>query len=157
MSEIVLRDHEHAGDLATDIAGQYLFEAHARRAGIFFERGLTGGILVYRFSVGVPGSNEECEVRVELTPGAAQPTVHADGPVCLRHRWSDGSLCMWDPDGPRTERWVAGDGLAALAAHVQVHLFCESQCRAGKAWAKPEMAGVHPRKRACPSCAGCGR
>jgi hypothetical protein len=157
MSDLTLRDHEVAGDLATDIAGQYLFEADARRAGIVFERELTGGVLTYRFTVGIPGSTEEREVQVELSPGSSQPAVHADGPVCLRHRWSNGSLCMWDPDGPRAERWVTGDGLAALAAHVQVHLFCESLCRAGQAWAKTEMAGMHPRKKTCPSCTGSGR
>jgi hypothetical protein len=157
MSELALRDHELAGDLVTDVAGQFLLEADARRDGIAFEREFTDGVLVYRFAVGVPASTEERSVSVGFHPVQAQPAVHADGPPCLRHRWSDDSLCMWDPDWPRSERWVTGDGLAGLAAHIQVHLFCESQCRAGELWPKAEMAGMHPRKRSCPSCGGRGR
>jgi hypothetical protein len=87
----------------------------------------------------------------------SNPGVHVGGPPCLRHRWSDGSLCMWDPQGPPSERWQIADGLSELAEHVRIHIHCEGQCRAGNPWPKEEMAGEHPRKRDCPACRGRGR
>jgi hypothetical protein len=157
MSRVRLHDHQRAGEIVTDIAGQFLLEADARHDGLALERDFADGVLTYRFVVGIPGSMEERDVRVDLSPANPQPAVHADGPVCLRHRWSDGSLCMWDPEGPTSERWVLGDGLVSLVGHVQVHLFCEAACRAGDTWPKAEMAGDHPRKKDCQSCRGRGR
>jgi hypothetical protein len=151
-----LRNHRRAGDLAHDIAGQFLLEADARCEGMAVERRFANGVLSYHFAIGVPASNEERLLRVEFTPGADSPTVFADGPRCLRHRWSNDSLCMWDPDASVGERWVCGDGLPALATHARLHFHCEAECRSGCPWPKAEMAGEHPRKRQCPSCCGRG-
>lgn len=152
-----LRDHERAGDLVREIASQFLLEADARQGGMMLERQFASGVLSYRFTVGVPASNEERSLRVEFVAGATNPAVFADGPRCLRHRWSNDSLCMWDPDAPAGERWVCGDGLPALATHARLHLHCEAECRSGRPWPKAEMAGEHPRKPQCPSCRGRGR
>ena len=152
-----LRPHERAGDLTQDIAGQFLLEADARRDGMAVERQFANGVLSYQFAVGVPASSEERSLRVEFVARAANPAVFADGPRCLRHRWSNDSLCMWDPAAPAGERWVCDDGLPALATHVRLHLHCEAECRAGRPWPKAEMAGDHPRKPQCPSCRGKGR
>lgn len=152
-----LREHELAGDLVQDIAGQFLLEADARSDDIVLERECADGVLRYQFTVGVPATTEERLLRVEFRQGALNPFVFVDGPRCLRHRWADGSLCMWDPEAPRTERWVCADGLPSLASHARLHLHCESECRAGRPWPKAEMAGEHPRKDHCPSCRGRGR
>lgn len=149
--------HERAGDLVRDIAGQFLLEAEARHHGMTVEREFANGTLSYRFAVGVPASSEERLLRAEFVAGAANPAVFADGPRCLRHRWSNDSLCMWDPVASASERWVCGDGLPALATHARLHLHCEAECRAGRPWPKAEMAGEHPRKPQCPSCRGRGR
>jgi hypothetical protein len=154
---ITLREQELAGDLINDIAGQFLLEAQARHVGMMIERDLVNGVLSYRFVVGVPASSEERLLRADFKPGLKSPAVFADGPVCLRHRWRNGSLCMWDPDAPPSERWTCGDGLPSLAIHAQLHLHCESECRAGRPWPKEEMAGEHPRKPDCPCCHGRGR
>jgi hypothetical protein len=154
---ITLPGYDDAGRLAGDVAGQILLEADARRRGMRIEREFIAGSLRYRFCVGVTGRNEERQVRVDFVPTRSSPGVHVDGPPCLRHRWEDDSLCMWDPQGPDSERWLIGDGLAELAEHVRIHLHCEAQCRAGNSWPKEEMAGEHPRKRDCPTCHGRGR
>jgi hypothetical protein len=152
-----LPGYDDAGRLAGDVAGQILIEADARRRGMKIEREFIDGVLRYRFWVGVAGGTEERQVRVDFAPTRANPGVHVDGPPCLRHRWEDDSLCMWDPQGPPSERWLIADGLPGLAEHVRIHVHCEAQCRAGNPWPKDEMAGQHPRKRDCPTCRGRGR
>lgn len=157
MSTIRLPAYGDAGRLVDDVAGQILLEADARRRGMKLEREFDAGVLRYRFRVGMAGRNEERQVRVDFAPARSNPAVHVDGPPCLRHRWEDDSLCMWDPDGPGSERWLVGDGLPELVEHVRIHVHCEAQCRAGSPWPKEEMAGEHPRKRNCPTCRGRGR
>lgn len=154
---IALPRYDSAGDIVGDIAGQYLLEAHARRDGLPVRGEFTGSLLTYRFAVGLPASSEERELRVEFSPKRRHPRVFANGPRCLRHRWGDDSLCMWDPEAVPAERWVLADGLGELAGHAALHLSCESQCRAGLPWPKAEMPGAHPRKRHCPSCRGKGK
>jgi hypothetical protein len=157
LTVIELPAYEDAGRLAGDVAGQILLEADARKQGMRLEREFDRGVLRYRFRVGVIGRNEERKVRVDFATVRANPAVHVDGPRCLRHRWEDDSLCMWDPKGPGSERWLIGDGLLELAEHVRIHVHCEAQCRAGNTWPKEEMAGEHPRKPHCPTCRGRGR
>lgn len=154
---IRLPAYEDAGRLAKDVAGQFLLEAHARREGMTFVREFENGVLRYRFRAPVTGRLEERSVRVDFKSTRTNPAVHVDGPPCLRHRWDDDSLCMWDPGGPAGERWLVGNGLPELLAHITVHVHCEAQCRGGDPWPKTEMVGEHPRKRNCPTCRGRGR
>jgi hypothetical protein len=149
-------DHD-AGHLVGDLAGQVVFEGQARRSGMTLEREWKGKKLCYRFEVGVPGRNEARRVRVEFLPGKRDPSVFADGPYCLRHRWGDDSLCMWTPSDGIQNRWVLADGLPQLVEHIGIHAYCEAECRDGKPWPKEEGPGEHPRKRDCPTCWGRGR
>ena len=144
--------------LLTDIAGQYALERSARNGGIAMTRELaTDGRLCYRLTVDVPDYEEERSVSIEFAPSHRNPpAVFVDGSVCLRHRWSDVSLCMWDPDGPESERWFLADGIPELVQHIRIHAYCEAKCRDGEPWPKLEMPGQHPRKRECPSCRGRG-
>lgn len=155
--QIRLPSYEDAGRLAGDVAGQYLFEADARRGGIRMEREYVDGVLRYRFGVDLVASNVQRLVRVDFVASRSNPVVHIDGPECLRHRWEDGSLCMWDPSAPPEARWLVRDGIVELVKHIRIHAHCEDECRGGSPWPKAEMAGEHPRKRHCPSCRGCGR
>ena len=153
---ITLHRHTRAGAIVDDVAGQYLLEADARANDLVLTSEFNGGVLTYGFCVGVPASNEEDRLRVVFTREAKHPAVYAEGPRCLRHRWEDDSLCMWDPAAAEGERWVIADGLGDLRDLAAEHLYCEARCRAGEAWPRPEMPGEHPRKRACPSCRGKG-
>jgi len=137
------------------------FERGIRRGGIYFvdEYLRDPRRLRYRFDIEVPVYDDRRRVAVEfpLPNGPANPIVHLDGPPCLRQRWDqDGSLCMWLESDPPTAKWVPGDGLLKLVAHIEEHAFCEQECRLGKPWPKEESPGEHPRKRKCPSCRGQG-
>jgi hypothetical protein len=147
--------------LTYDVAGGMLWEHEARQERIGLEIELVGSPPRprYRFVVDTPGHDDERLVTVSLPRADSHenPIVHIDGPKCLRHRWQDRSLCMWDPLGPPSERWMAGDGFRHLVGHIRFHAFCEAECRLGEAWPKEEMPGQHPRPRHCPSCRGKGR
>ena len=135
-------------------AEQILFERHARRAGMTFERDVltSPAGLTYRFAIDVPVHDDRRLVTATFAASPSSPRVWVDGPVCRRHRWLDDSLCLWfEKDGP-DRRWVPDDGLLALAVHVEEHTYCETECRAGHAWPKEESPGHHPRPANCPCC-----
>lgn len=60
--------------------------------------------------------------------------VKVDGPTDSRHRYSNGSLCMWYPSDPDVLKWVADDGLLNLITHARVHLFKEAWWRETGEW-----------------------
>lgn len=114
----------------------------------------------YSFRLSVPGTGEAARIaaRISLEKDKTVVVVHAaDVHECLRHRYADGSLCMWfEPDGPEC-RWVASDGLDALVAHIGRHLFQEAVCRVGDSWPGDESpVGSHPRPSRCKTCGGEG-
>jgi hypothetical protein len=117
------------------------------------------GRLTYRLRVPVQGLDERFAVRVRLLTHRLPWRVEVfadDAPVCTRHRFRDGALCMWWERHPISRRWVLSDGLPALVHYVQIHLFQEACCRAGLPWPGEQAPGEHPRKRSCPSCQGEG-
>lgn len=75
------------------------------------------------------------------------PRVLADGPGDSKHRYSDGSLCMWYPSDPPENRWILEDGLLALIGHAILHLFREAWWRETEEWLGPE-APHEPRGKA---------
>lgn len=143
-----------------DIAGRILWEGAARRAGMGLQAELVGQPVrpQYRFAVDTPVYDDQRLVTV--TPRSPRshedPVVFIDGQPCLRHRWPDGSLCMWLDSDPPEMRWVAADGFLALVGHIEQHAWCEAVCRTGQPWPKPESPGSHPRKADCASCLGRG-
>lgn len=54
------------------------------------------------------------------------PRVFADGPFLGRHRFDDGSLCMWYWRDPPEQRWLFDEGLLSLINHAIIHLFKEA-------------------------------
>jgi hypothetical protein len=72
---------------------------------------------------------------------AAGVRVFADGPTRSRHRYEDGSLCMWHPGDPPELRWTPEDSLVDLIEVVRRHLFREAYWRETGRWLGPE---VHP-------------
>lgn len=115
--------------------------------------------LRYSASFAVPVYDVERCATVDFQDGSdpGEPLVRLDGPPCMRHRYDhDGSLCMWVVSDDPESRWQFDDGLEALIGYIREHAFCEEQCRLGLSWPKAESAGVHPRKRSCPSCRGRG-
>lgn len=142
---------------ARDVARQLSFEAAVRRRGVRLEHQLTDEGLLYHLYIGVPGHNEERAVAVlvdERLPD--QVRVRLDGPVCLRHRYLNDSLCMWWRHDGAAARWQLEDGLEELIAHIRLHAWCEADCRAGRPWPKAEAPGSHARPADCPTCRGVG-
>lgn len=144
-----------------DIAGGILWERDAGRGGLSIEVELVRAPTRprYRFVVDTPVYDDER--RVTVTPRSSEshenPVVFVNGPECLRHRWPDGSLCMWLEADPPELRWVTSDGFLRLVGHIKHHLWCEAECRAGEKWPKLESPGSHPRAAQCASCRGRGR
>jgi len=93
----------------------------------------------YRLTVEVPfyGSSDIL-IRFERER-PYHPCVTVDGPSESPHRFSDGSLCMWYSHDPPSQRWVFDDGLPALIAHIQAHLFREAWWREYGEWLGPEI------------------
>ncbi len=143
-----------------DIATRLVFESEARRASIAFQAEELDrpGRLRYRFAIDVPVYDDRREAIAEFDATARpdDPHVFIDGPICQRHRYLNNALCMWLRTDPPEARWEPRDGLAALTGHVEQHAYCEAECRAGRAWPKPEAPGRHPRKPGCPACGGRG-
>ena len=114
----------------------------------------------YSFPFIVPATDESVTVVANLRLGrqGTRTVVYVQGaPECLRHRFADGSLCMWFEPDASDRKWVLADGLDQLAAHVARHLFQEAVCRAGDPWPGEQAPGAHPRPRRCATCGGEGR
>jgi len=76
------------------------------------------------------------------------PRVLADGPSSSKHRYKDGSLCMWFPRDSEDLRWVRSDGLVALIGYAIAHLFREAWWRETGEWPGPEAPhGIDSRKK----------
>jgi hypothetical protein len=133
---------------------QIMFERHARRAGMTFERKVlrSPAGLTYRFAIDVPVHDERRLVTAIFDTYRVDPRVWVDGPICRRHRGDDNSLCMWFERDRPDHRWIPDDGLLSLAVHVEEHTYCEAECRAGNPWPKKESPGRHPRPAKCPCC-----
>jgi hypothetical protein len=98
---------------------------------------------VYRLRLEVP-HYEARNVEIRFEDWSRIPIIKVDGPGS-RHRYSDGSLCIWYPEDPPEQKWVFDDGLLMLINHVQAHLFREAWWRETGEWLGPE-APHGPRK-----------
>jgi hypothetical protein len=149
--------HSRALPFGSDVARQIAFEADARREGILPERHADPAVVTYRFAIEVPVHYDERGATVIVGESVPRDVnVKIDGPVCTRHRFLDGSLCMWWGRDSEASRWRIGDGLLTLIGHIKLHAWCEADCRAGRPWPKEEAPGDHPRRPDCPTCAGLG-
>lgn len=140
-----------------DLPRRIRFEREAREKGLVFSGGFSGKPrrLIYRAPIVVPVYDEPRRLTITMdfsaSPGARPPRVLIDGPVCLRHRFSDtGGLCMWWREDSNQQRWVPGDGLLALVNHAIDHSYCEARCQRGHPWPKPEAPRRH--RKGCPTC-----
>ncbi|MET7423620.1 hypothetical protein [Dactylosporangium sp. NPDC005555] len=96
-----------------------------------------GGFAV-RCTVTPPGV-EPREVTIVFAVGSPEvPRVFVDGPTESPHRYLSDGLCMWFPfDGP-DQRWLRGDGAAALLGHIIIHLIKEEWWRRTGEWVGAE-------------------
>jgi hypothetical protein len=138
-----------------DLPRRIRFEKEAREVGLEFTGGFSGTprLLRYRVPITVPIYDEPRNLAITLGPVAepgAIPDVLIDGPVCLRHRFDGGGLCMWWNKDSNGQRWVPDDGLYALVAHAIDHSYCEARCQRGHPWPKPEAPRRH--REGCPTC-----
>lgn len=139
-----------------DVRRRLQFEREARTQGLVFTGRYQGAPrrLVYKTTIEVPVYDDERHVTIAMPPTATAgvvPTVVIDGPVCLRHRFSGGGLCLWWGKDENERRWVPTDGLLALVNLTVDHAYCEERCRRGHPWPRPEAPTEHRGR--CPSCA----
>jgi len=101
------------------------------------QRAHRGGFQV-EFDLTVPGLPAR-HVRILFAGIGSAPFVHADGPAESRHRYTDGSLCMWYPFDPKEARWTRREGAAALLGHITAHLLREEWWRMTGEWVGDEV------------------
>jgi hypothetical protein len=135
------------------------FEREARAKGLRLSGRMRGHPrrLVYEVPITVPVYDDLRTLTITMPPSAAAgaiPRVIIAGPVCLRHRYADGGLCMWWSEDPREDTWLPADGLLALVNLAITHAYCEERCRRGEGWVRPEAPTGH--RESCPSCEGRG-
>jgi hypothetical protein len=93
----------------------------------------------YEFDAEVPTYGVVRHVVIEFTmQKPLVPTIRVDGPPDSRHRFADGTLCVWDWRGPVHERWEFRDGLLHLIGLAVEHLFKEAWWRENQEWLGPE-------------------
>jgi hypothetical protein len=89
---------------------------------------------------------ESRQVEIRFENWSRTPKVFVDGPTESPHRYEDGSLCMWHPNDPPSERWVFSDGLLVLLNYIQAHLFREGWWREKGEWLGPEAPHELPKE-----------
>lgn len=139
-----------------NVALRLRFEREARQRGYAVVPEFTRAPrrVSYRVPIDVPEFDDRRELRIVLPADPRRPPqVFVNGPPCHRHRYPDESLCMWWPDDGAEHRWVTDDGLYALIELAVEHVYCETLCRHGESWPKPEAPTRHPES--CPSCQNC--
>lgn len=112
-----------------DLVRRLRFEREARQHGLAFRARYLGSPrrLTYDVKIDVPVYDEQRNLRITLKPSVlARPIVTIDGPICLRHRFAEHSLCMWWAEDPEENRWTTDDGLLALVGHATDHAYCEA-------------------------------
>jgi hypothetical protein len=104
------------------------------------EKSKSRGRLTYTLHLEVPCYEKRCVTVVfDARYTAAGVRVFADGPTRSRHRYEDGSLCMWHPDDLLERRWTPEVGLANLLEMTRRHLFREAYWRETGKWLGPEI------------------
>lgn len=66
------------------------------------------------------------------------PHIFVPGPGSP-HRYDDGSLCIWFPWDPPSQRWTWRDGGRVLAGHICAHLIRETWWRQTGEWVGDEV------------------
>jgi hypothetical protein len=95
-------------------------------------RGRRGGFAVR--VVLTPTGLEPQRVTIEFGPSTPDtPAIYVPGPGS-KHRYNDGSLCIWYPYDPPERRWTWRDGGAVLAGHICAHLIREAWWRETGEW-----------------------
>ena len=105
------------------------FERDARReyplrGGLGQHQELTG--FVYRVTVEIPTYGPRQLTIMFPRRYPKSPRVFADGPFLGRHRFGDGSLCIWYWRDPPEWKWIFEQGLLTLINHAILHLFKEA-------------------------------
>jgi hypothetical protein len=123
------------------------FEATVRAACSDVEARLSAHGYELRCTVAVPHYEAR---RVMIAFTGDELVVFADGPPQSKHRWSDGSLCMWKPSDPANRRWIRQFGAALLIELIRTHLFREAYWRETDHWPGDEAPHDPPRRSTKP-------
>lgn len=105
-------------------------------------------VVIYIVTVTIPHYKPRLlTITLANTRVAYVKSVCTNGTTRSPHRYGRRELCIWDPGGAASERWVAEDGLLALIEHCRVHLFKEAYWRETGEWLGPEAPHGDPRDR----------
>lgn len=121
-----------------DMHRRLRFERGARRAYPSLRGRRVGTGFRYDVDVRTVPDGEVRHVVIEFTGRLDMPRVRSDGPTESPHRYEDGSLCMWYPRDPVSQRWVFKDGLLDLLDLTVNHLSREGIWRRTREWPGPE-------------------
>jgi hypothetical protein len=130
MAEMVSKGKRPGGPWYGEFRRRLLFERNARR--VYPQlKGATGRHreiygFAYRVTVEIPTYGTRTLTIIFPRRAPRNPRVFSDGPFLGRHRFDDGSLCMWYGRDPSHQRWVFDDGLHKLIDHAILHLFKEA-------------------------------
>ena len=98
----------------------------------------------WRVPIVVPIYDRRFVLRIELDPRYVG--VFVEGWTgSMKHRYSDGSLCMWWPQDPPDRRWQRGEGLLKLVDTALTHLFKELYWREAGEWLGEEAPHAAPK------------
>jgi hypothetical protein len=98
----------------------------------------------WRVPIEVPVYERAFVLRIELDPRYLRVFVEGwSGP--MKHRYSDGSLCMWWPKDPPHRRWQRADGLLKLVDTALTHVFKELYWQEAGEWLGEEAPHAAPK------------
>lgn len=101
---------------------------------------------MYLLEIDVPYYDRR-RVTITFENGSRVPKVTVDGPPESKHRYSDGSLCMWCPRDSVEKRWEFRDGLLQLLPLIGTHLFREAWWRETGDWPGEEAPHGDEKRR----------
>ena len=115
------------------------------RGGLGRHEGLEG--FIYRLWVEVPTYGLRHLTIVFPRRYPRSPRVFADGLIVSRHRFEDGSLCIWYWRDPVERRWTFDQGILSLINYTIIHLFKEAWFLETGEWLGDEI--IHdPKEKA---------
>lgn len=67
------------------------------------------------------------------------PKITVENSEDFRHRYTDGSLCAWNPRDPEEKKWTFNKGLLSLLCLIRDHLFKEAYFKENSEWLGNEI------------------
>lgn len=98
----------------------------------------------WRVPITVPAYGRTFVLRIEIDPRFTRVFV-VGWTGRMKHKYSDGSICMWWPKDPPSRRWQREDGLLKLVDTALVHVFKELYWQETGDWLGEEAPHSAPK------------